>query len=286
VEVERGEIPRAIATIDRMNVIATELAQPVPRWVAMFTRVAITMGQGDLDEAERGAEAALEIGTKAGQRDATMIFAGQVGRCRRVQGRGQEIVAVMEQHVAAHPDWPIWRVVLAETYCWMGRQSDAAPIVAAAAEDGFAHVPLDHTHLDSLAGYAEVAGQTGVREAAALLYELLEPYSDQFIWSGASVRGHARLYLGLLANVLGRDELVDEHFAFACDFHEVNSLWLWAARSHLGWAEALAHRGETGRACEHAARTLELSRQHGFGAFEPRAAAILEAPTPAAGRPG
>jgi tetratricopeptide (TPR) repeat protein len=278
VAVERGEIRRALATIDRMDAIATELAQPVPRWVAMFTRVAITIGQGDLDEAERGAEAAFQIGTNAGQPDARLIYAGQVGRCRRVQGRGEEIVALMEQQVAAHPDWPIWRVVLAETYCWMGRQSDAAPIVAAAAEDGFAHVPLDHTHADSLAGYAEVAAQTGVREAAALLYELLEPYSDQFIWSGASTRGHARLYLGLLANVLGREDLANQHFAFACDFHAANSLLLWAARSHLGWAEALAHRGETGRAREHAARSLELSRRHGYGAFEPRAAAILDAP--------
>jgi hypothetical protein len=52
---------------------------------------------------------------------------------------------------------------------------------------------------------------------------------------------------------------------------------VWEARSELGWAEALAARGETERAREHAARALELSRDHGYGAFEPRAAAILDA---------
>ena len=49
-----------------------------------------------------------------------------------------------------------------------------------------------------------------------------------------------------------------------------------AARAHLGWAEALAARGEAARAREHAARALELSREHGYGLFEERAAALVE----------
>ena len=49
----------------------------------------------------------------------------------------------------------------------------------------------------------------------------------------------------------------------------------WEARSELAWAEALADRSEPDRAREHASRALELSRDHGYGAFEPRAAAIV-----------
>jgi hypothetical protein len=63
----------------------------------------------------------------------------------------------------------------------------------------------------------------------------------------------------------------------ACDFHHGHGLRVWEARSELGWAEALAERGETERAREHAARALELSSEHGYGAFEPRAAAIVAA---------
>jgi len=63
---------------------------------------------------------------------------------------------------------------------------------------------------------------------------------------------------------------------FACEFHEANDLQLWAARGHLGWAEALAARGDASGAQEHATRALELSREHGYGAFEPRAAALVE----------
>jgi hypothetical protein len=67
--------------------------------------------------------------------------------------------------------------------------------------------------------------------------------------------------------------------AFACDFQETNGLLLWAARAHLGWAEALARRGgDVARAqLEHAARALELSQQHGYGLFEERATALVEA---------
>ena len=51
---------------------------------------------------------------------------------------------------------------------------------------------------------------------------------------------------------------------------------LWAARAHLGWAEALARRGERERAGAEAARALALAREHGYGAIERRAAALVE----------
>jgi hypothetical protein len=79
----------------------------------------------------------------------------------------------------------------------------------------------------------------------------------------------------MLAATLGSHEQADADFAFACDFHHRNGVRTWEARSELGWAEALADRGEPDRAREHASRALELSRDHGYGAFEPRAAAIV-----------
>jgi hypothetical protein len=79
----------------------------------------------------------------------------------------------------------------------------------------------------------------------------------------------------MLAATLGRHQHADADFGFACDFHHRHGLRVWEARSELGWAEALAERGELDRAREHASRALELSRDHGYGAFEPRAAAIM-----------
>jgi hypothetical protein len=135
--------------------------------------------------------------------------------------------------------------------------------------------------MTGLALFADVAVQTRSVQAAAMLHELIEPHADQFIWTGTVSYGHARTYSAMLAAMLGRHEDADADFAFASDFHHRHGLRVWEARSELGWAEALTERGELDPAREHASRALELSRDHGYGTFEPRAAAIVASPAAA-----
>lgn len=127
----------------------------------------------------------------------------------------------------------------------------------------------------TLALYANVAVQTRDRDASATLYQLIEPMSEHVATNVAVNLGHCRTYLGLLADVLGDDDLTDAHMAFACDFHDREQLLLWAARAHLGWAEALSRRRDQ-RCTEHAARALELARAHGYGAIEARVCSLLK----------
>ena len=109
-----------------------------------------------------------------------------------------------------------------------------------------------------LGDYADTAAQTRSVDAAAVLYELLEPYADQYISSGGPNFGHARMSLALLASTLGRHEQADEHFAFACDFHREHDVRVWETRSELGWAEELVARGDAPQAREHAARAAAI----------------------------
>jgi hypothetical protein len=136
-------------------------------------------------------------------------------------------------------------------------------------------VGWDTLRLVALAFYTDAASRVRALDAAALVYELMTPWQDQFVWSGALGYGHVRLWLGVAAGTLGRDDEADEHFAFACRFHEDNGLKLWSARSELGWAEALAARGEGTRAQQHARRALSLARAHGYGLIEALAAPIV-----------
>jgi hypothetical protein len=129
--------------------------------------------------------------------------------------------------------------------------------------------------LATLALYADAAAQTRHAKAAKALYERMEPFSEQLVWMTVQGYGHVRLWLGLLADLLGDHERADEHLEFACKFHEAHDMPLWAARAQLGWAEALAARSDAAGTHERAARALELSRGHGYGAFEPRAAALV-----------
>jgi tetratricopeptide (TPR) repeat protein len=205
-----------------------------------------------------------------------MMYAGLMSPVRVLQGRVSD---PDEQIVQANPFQPSWKAGLAWLLCWLGRGGEAAGIVAEAAADRFEHLPWDQSRKGTLALYADAAAQAGVTDTAAILYELVEPWADQVVLLVESTYGHARTYLGLLAAALGRHELADEHFRLACEIQEQKGMLVWAARAHLGWAEALASRGETERASEQATRALELSREHGYLLFEPRAAALVVTPS-------
>ena len=277
IAMELGDFARADAALARIQAIAEQTRQPTLRWNAGFTAAGVRCARGELEAGERLAEQAMQIGQEADQRDAAMAYGGTLVMNRMYQGRGAEVIELVEQMVVNFPGVPAWEAALGIACCWIDRRANAAEVLARAAGQDFEHLRFDQTQTIALAMYADTAAQTGSVEAAARLYELLAPYADQFVWNGAASFGHARLYLGLLAATLGRHAEADAHLAFACDFHHEHGLRLWAARSELGWAEALAERGETERAREHAARALELAREHGYGAFEPRAAAIVAA---------
>jgi tetratricopeptide (TPR) repeat protein len=203
-----------------------------------------------------------------------MIYGGTIVLNRLVQGRGDEVIALIERMVIEYPGVPAWEAALAYTCCLIDRRLEAAEILARAAAQRFEHLLYDQNRLLALALYADTAAATGSAEAAATLDELVRPNADQLVWNGGVSFGHARMYCAMLAATLGRHDDADADFAFAGEFHHRNGLRGWEARSELGWAEALAMRGELDSAREHASRALELSRDHGYGAFEPRAAAI------------
>jgi tetratricopeptide (TPR) repeat protein len=230
---------------------------------------------GDLEAGERLAKRAFGIGQEAGQPDAAMFYGSQLVYARTVQGRAQEIIEMVEQAVSAYPTFAAFRAVLALALCSLDRRAEARIILQDAASDRFEHIPPSAPRLTALATYAYVAVETGDVDAASILYGLMEPWAEQLVWNAVVGYGHTRMWLGLLACLLGEHERADEHLAFACEFYDTNGVLLWTARTHLGWAEALATRGDATGAREHANRALALSREHGYGAFEPRAAALV-----------
>jgi hypothetical protein len=275
--VELGDFARAEVAFMRKRAIAEQTRQPTHRWVVGWETAAMACMRGELEAGERLAEQALQVGMESGEPDAVSAYGATLLETRIAQGRGAEVIPLLEQKVASDPGVPAWEAALSRLYCFSERRAAGAEVLARAAVTRFENLRHDFARLCGLALYADAAAETGSVEAAATLYALIEPYADQVVWIGAAGYGHARMYLGLLAATLGRHEQADAHFAFACVFHRQHGLRVWEARSELGWAAALAERGENDRAREHASRALEFSREHGYGAFEPRAAAVLEA---------
>ncbi len=274
---ERGDLERAKLALDQLQLIAHELDQPTWKWIAAYMAAGWESTLGDLVAAERLFESAFQIGQEAGQPDAVLVYAAALQQARTYQGRSQEVVEMMEQSVSAYPAIAAWRAGLAATLRYLDRGVEAAKILEQAASDRFEHIAPDSATLTALALYADAAVLTDSSGPASILYELIEPWAEQIVWNGVIGYGHARMWLGLLAACMGEHEQADQHLAFACDFQETHGLLLWAARAHLGWAQALAGRGDAARAREHAARALELSREHGYGAFEGLAATLVEA---------
>ena len=195
---------------------------------------------------------------------------------RTYQGRGDEqLIALSRQAADVFPRMAVWSASTALYEAHFGDQEAARALLREAVESGLERVGWDTLRLVALAFYTEAASRLRALDAAALVHELMAPWQDHFVWSGALGYGHVRLWLGVAAATLGRDGEADEHFAFACRFHDDNGLRLWSARSQLGWAEALAARGERAQAQEHARRALELARAYGYGLIETLATPII-----------
>ena len=270
-----GRFERALAALEQHEAIAEDLGQPALRWYAAATRCAWEQLHGNLDAADQHRERALALGQDAVPVHAALYYGASLSLVRSQQGRGEEVIAMVEGGVAAYPGIPAWRAGLAATYCRIGALDKASAIIEGAASDSFEHVPWDPIRMTTLVLYADAAAQSGSISAAESLYELLEPWADQVIATDSAGYGHARMWLGALAHTLGRDGAAVEHLEFACRFHEDSGLLDWAAESHLWLARALARAGHTDAAREHARRALELAHAHGYGAVEKRVTELL-----------
>ncbi len=262
-------------TLGEMVATADALRQPILSWVAAYNLAGWALLHERLPTAGHLVEHAFELGQQAGEPDAVFIYGAQLASLRTYQGRGEEILGMIEQSVATYPDFAGWQAALAHVYGLLGRTEEAAAIVRDAAARDFKHVASDQTATCAYAMYADAAACADLTDAAEKLYALIEPWCERFVWNGAAGFGHARMWLGILASTLDRHELADEHMAHACDVQERSGTVLWATYAHLRWGEALAARGEQERASEHARRAFALARDYGYGAFEGRSGALL-----------
>ena len=254
VSFETGDFARAKVARDRQQELAAALAQPTLSWVAQVGVAGWAMLEGDLVAGERLAREALELGNLAGQPDALQIFGEH--RALRADLPGPRRRAAHRTESASRRTstraWRCGRPRPPSTKRTSATGRRRARSCGRPSTTGLERVGWDTLRLVALSFYAEAASRLQALDAAALVHELMTPWQDQFVWSGALGYGHVRLWLGVAAATMGSDDEADEHFAFACRFHDDNGLSLWSARSHLGWAESLAARGDRAQAQEHA----------------------------------
>ncbi len=285
---DRGAFREALADA---QAIADELHQPVPHWlVGWLTAVEKIIG-GDLDTAERQAEAAAQHGSDAGQADALTFYVGQLAQIRWARGDPEEVEEVTEMVAAAaedNPELSAAQALLALAYAESGRDEEVRALLEAHLASGFEDVARDMAWLTTISNWAYVAASIGHEDAAKVLSEQLEPWAEHFPSISITVWMPVAHYLGELDATLGRFDEAEAHFRRALELEERFEAPLFLAVTRLAWGRMLLARGTDGdeeRGRELLAEAQAAAERHGFGMVERRAQALLELPTSSAPTP-
>jgi DNA-binding SARP family transcriptional activator len=220
---------QSLATLRR---IASDIGAPRMRWtLGIYETFEATMA-ARLDDAERLATENLDLGMHIGEPDAFTVFSVGFFAMRSFGGRYEELVSVVEQMSEDAPTASPLRIAYAITCASVDRTDVARRVLAEGRDAGFSEIPRDAFWMTSVIGYAVLAVELGDRDAAALLFPIIEPYAAEVAFNGASSQGPVAAYLGKLASLLGRHDVADDHLrsavattlAFGWEYHRATTL--------------------------------------------------------------
>jgi DNA-binding SARP family transcriptional activator len=245
---ELGDVQGADIQIAAASKLAEALQRPIWLWWSSLLRCSRAQLMGQFDEAERLAEATLEIGKQGQAENAVNAYAQAMFNIRREQGRLEEVEPSVRRFIELYPALVAWRAALALLLVELGRMDEARSEFEALAAADFDDLPRDANWLIGVTLLAEVCGALGDGERAAALYELLEPYAGRNVVVGraATCNGAASRLLGILAAAMRSWELAEGHFISALAMHERMGARPWVARTQIAYAEMLLARRERG----------------------------------------
>ena len=109
------------------------------------------------------------------------------------------------------------------------------------------------------------------QEAAAILYDLLDPFGDMVGFNSGTSEGPLARSLGRLAHLLEQPDAAEAHFRTALSINERLKAPYWIARTQLDYADLLRDVGKTDEAARLVDQALETAKTFGFAALESRA---------------
>ncbi len=180
--------------------------------LAVYRTTRLYLG-GELEAAERSAEAHLELAAAAGLQPLD-YYGPHIITIRFAQDRLAEIVDLVEAAAAANTDAVAYQAVVAVTQARTGGLERAAAILSMFINDGLARLPRDFFWYSGMVSLAEVAEQIGDVDAAEALAAELEPYSGRLAVYGIGATHPVDLALAQLA-LTGGDHAGAEALASA-----------------------------------------------------------------------
>jgi DNA-binding CsgD family transcriptional regulator len=273
-----GDLAAAEAEVERIDVVARRLRSPMAAWHVARCRAAVAAARGRIDEAMAHGHAAEKAALRAGTAGAHLPSQGLLTMLRNLVGdyspSGVARIPVnrsTEGFVRSmHITWLLGQGRVDEArqvYESLPTPDELAPFV----------------RLVGWAGLAELAAEFEDRDLAARTYDLLLPYADRFVCSGAGVimiLGTVRYPLGLAAATMGRTDEAVRHLRAAVSSGERCGMPLAVAQSTFQLARVLARRTRPADRTEAAALATSaavLAERVGLKPLHERAKALAEA---------
>jgi len=260
---ESGDLTGVDAEVEAFERTAARLRWPLVEWYPVAWRGMRALIEGRLDQAQRLADAAREIGERGGS-----VNAGIVADLLRVQWlleqrRPGDVYELLGRFVDDPEGGPNAEAWLALPLALMGRQVEARGILDRLTATGFPLV-MDAAWLEVIASVAEACAALSHSEAAATLMPLLEPYADRFATGGlgAVCFGSLSRHLGLLAHCTGRFDDADAYFRHALDVHRRSGAVLLVAHTLGQYAALLIDRDHPGDRVEAEAMLAEAGETY------------------------
>ncbi|HEY2302014.1 MAG TPA: BTAD domain-containing putative transcriptional regulator [Acidimicrobiales bacterium] len=269
-----------VAEVDRsMGIVAQEVPRagdPYLLWNLAAHRSTRALIDGRLEDAEKLAHEAYRIAVDSGQPDAIDILAAQLHPIKSNQGRLHEIEALLADAAAGSPGSSTWSTIYSLAQNWVPADDTSGEIRRRLEEEaatGFSDVAYNKNWLFELAARAPVYARLGLLKPAAVLYDLMVPWSAQVIFCGSAVTGSVARPVAVLAALLRRWRQADDLFAEAAACHERMQAPVFLARTQVDWARMLLDRGPShGRRAEALlTEALGISQEIGLGPVERRA---------------
>jgi DNA-binding NarL/FixJ family response regulator len=278
---ELGDLNARAREFAAYTKLADEVRQPFYRYIAVSSRAMMALFEGRLEESERLAREALELGGRMPGLDAEGIYGIQMFSVRREQGRLGELAPVVAYFVQNTAAAATWRPGLALVYSELGLAAEARAEFEAVAASGFGSVPKDGRWVTCMAYLAEVCAFLGDADRAAALYAEIAPSEGRNLISPPNVAcfGAASRHLGLLAATMKRWPDAERHFEAALAMNARQGARPALAHTQHQYAAMLLARNASGdreRAIALLDEALAAAQEMGMAGLAERAAALRE----------
>jgi hypothetical protein len=193
--------------------LAEELRDPLHLWYVPLFQSSRALLEGRLEDAERLAGEAFEVGRSTQPQNAAQLFAVQLFALRTEQGRLHEVEQSLAEFGRRYPAAPVWRAAAAFTHAMLGRTDDARRAFEALGAGGMAEIPRDADWLATVALLVRVGARLGDVRRTKQLGELLEPYADRAVLAGRATicLGPVARFAGIAAATAGRLDAAAAH---------------------------------------------------------------------------